>query len=72
MDKNIQKEFEFKGIKLKSIPMSESVDPCEGCYFLDNDCGYAFNNKLRPSCLDTKREDQTNVIFIEVEDESME
>lgn len=72
MDKNTEKEFEFKGIKFKSIPMSESVDPCEGCYFLDNDCGYTFLSDLRPSCLAIKREDQTNVIFVEAEDESME
>ena len=67
-----EKEFEYNGIKLRSVPMSELADPCEGCYFLNNGCGFAFINDLRPSCLAIKREDKTNVIFIEVKDEKIQ
>ena len=67
-----EKEFKYNGVRLKAVPVSEAIDSCEGCYFLNNDCGYSFSNKLRPSCIDYYREDKKDVIFVEVEDESME
>lgn len=67
-----ENEFKYNGIKLRAIPVDELKEPCEGCYFNNNDCGYTFLTDLRPSCLAIKRVDETNVIFVEVEDESME
>lgn len=62
-----EKEFKYNGIKLKSIPAGELKEPCEECYFNNNDCRYAFLSDLRPSCLAIRRADETNVIFVEVE-----
>lgn len=67
-----EKEFEYNSIKLKAIPVDELKGLCEGCYFNNNDCGYTFFTNLRPSCLAIRRADETNVIFVEVEDEKIQ
>ena len=63
-----EKEFEYNGTLLRAVPMKELKEVCDECYFYNNGCGYAYFYDLRPSCLDIKREDETNVIFIEVKE----
>lgn len=65
----MEKEFEYNGIKLKVVPMDKLKESCKDCYFFKNDCGYSYINELRPACMWINREDTTDVIFVEVEDE---
>lgn len=67
-----ENEFKYNGVKLKAVPMKVLKEVCDECYFYNNGCGFAFINGLRPNCLAIRRADETNVIFVEVEDESME
>ena len=62
-----ENEFEYNGVKLKAVPMNELKEECEDCYFYNNGCGYTSFTDLRPSCLAIRRADETNVIFVEVE-----
>ena len=64
-----EKEFKYNGVKLKAVPADELKEPCEECYFNNNDCGYDFLTDLRPSCLAKKRKDETTVVFVEVKNE---
>lgn len=63
-----EKEFEYNGIKLKAIPMSELKEECEECYFYNNGCGHASFSDLRPSCLAVEREDKTSVVFVKIKE----
>lgn len=57
-----------------TLVVSKDKNYCRECYFEDTGttCGYAQRKGMMPMCDFDCRKDRTGVIFIEVEDESME
>lgn len=60
MERKIGEIFEYNGKKY----MVEEGNECEKCAFFDLNCGYF--ETIRGSCNSNKREDKTEVVFIDI------
>lgn len=66
--------FEYEGMKLKAIESGDTPKDCKKCYFKENEieCLFLRVDKIIPSCHQSKRKDNKNVIFKEIEENKME
>lgn len=58
--------FQFGLIKLKCVKNDSNVYLCDNCYFTK--IGQCIGKSIVGPCLDSCREDNTDVIFVKVEE----
>ena len=67
-----ENKFIYKGKRFKTKEVLPYNPSCKDCYFENKPCFSLHDAKFIPGCMEFERKDGKDVIFVEVEDESME
>lgn len=64
MDRKVGEIFDFDGHQIEVVEVKDY--DCTGCFWEDKNCRKEVVNDIAGDCVDIHRDDSTNVIFKEV------